>query len=608
MKKLFYITVLLLWTQVFAFSLDENEMKKIALDPMWLKLLHYDVTGKSSVRDKSFFLDEEGAVDAQKELKKTLEAYSVPFDTSNVNQHPRCRFPARYFWLSSQIDLPNYSMIETECSDLENWKLLKQTDSISVVFVSGYLGNPASAFGHSFIKINQAQNKENDLFDTSISYGALLPEKYNMAEYILRGLFGGYQAAYSDKYYYNQDVVYSNHEFRDMWEYGLTLSNEKKTLFLLHAWELIGKKFQYFFLNRNCGYKVSEFLGVLYDEPLIKSANIWYAPIETFYRLKELDAHDKGSVIKHIKYIPSAQQTLYEKYKTLSSIEKKVVEVMIDKELKALPKEFSQLNLEQKSHVFEFLLRYFDYDLGTDNEALTSKEKEYYRALLLERLKLPINKKSAKKRIKNPIITDNNEPSYVGLGLNRSEYESAVVLKFSPFAIEKEGQNHLQGDELITFDTTLALQNNHVYLKSFDLIQIQRLKTKQMPFDESDPFSWNLHIGSEKEESRDNFVDFGMGMAWDMNEKVKLYTMLNLSAHTQERHYRYMPNIGLYSNLGALRFSLGLGYEKDIQEKIAEEIVNVDLYYSVKEDLSFFVKHNTRGVTETEFGFKWYYH
>ena len=114
-----------------------------------------------------------------------------------------------------------------------------------MVFVSGYLGNPASAFGHSFIKINQSNNENENLFDTSISYGALLPPDYTMFDYMVKGVTGGYDASYSDQYYYNQDITYSNQEFREMWEYRLRLTEEQKQLFLFHAWELMDKKFQY---------------------------------------------------------------------------------------------------------------------------------------------------------------------------------------------------------------------------------------------------------------------------------------------------------------------------------------------------------------------------
>lgn len=614
MKRLFSFITLFLGLELFAFTLSDAKLRTLSSHPTWLKLLHYEQGGSSSVLDKNFFLDSHGATDPKKELAETIAAYFRPFDLQDPNQHPRCRFPARYFWLSSQISLPEYESVESQCSDLSQWKLLKNTDSISVVFVSGYLGNPASAFGHSFIKINQGNNAQSDLFDTSISYGALLPPKYHMAEYILKGLFGGYKAAYSDKYYYNEDVVYSNHEFRDMWEYRLALSEDQKKFFLLHAWELIGNKFQYFFLNRNCGYKVSEFLELLYEEPLIKSAKVWYAPIETFYRLKELDQQNKGSVIQKITYIPSAQQTLYQKYEGLSDLEQEIVGVMIDQKLKSLPREYAQTSKATQSHIFDFLLRYYEYSFGHDTKKMTTQNKEFQRQLILKRLQLPASTQKVQehdKKEKVAIITENNQPSYLGLGVNREKGQHATLFKFAPFAIEQEGVNNLNGDELVVFDTSVSLHDNEVSLKAFDLIRIQRFKTKQMPFDGSNPFSWNLHIGTLKEKKRDYFADVGMGLAWDVTKHIKFASMLNLSVHSDQRQYRYKPNLMMYVNYDDLRMSVGYGYEGDVQKEVLNEmnsILNFELQYRVQDDLSFFMDYQTHNRNRAEMGLKWYYH
>lgn len=127
------------------------------------------------------------------------------------------------------------------------------------------MSNPASTFGHSLIKLN---NKESGLFDTSINYGALVPDNENMLRYIYQGLTGGYQAGFSDKYFYEQDLMYSNKEYRDMWEYKLNLTQEEKDLIILHLYEIITRKFDYYFLSRNCGYRVSEIINLVSKKKL----------------------------------------------------------------------------------------------------------------------------------------------------------------------------------------------------------------------------------------------------------------------------------------------------------------------------------------------------
>jgi hypothetical protein len=153
----FFFLVLVTWlgcaTAVFADSLHlkralaSADSLDLAEDSTWRRLLHFE-SGKemSSVLTDSFFLSLEGRFDPKAELAATLSAY---FQTGVIDDsHPRCRFPARYYWLSHQLELPGYQL-RGQCAKLEEWELFEKTHSVSLLMVSGYLGNPASTFGHS---------------------------------------------------------------------------------------------------------------------------------------------------------------------------------------------------------------------------------------------------------------------------------------------------------------------------------------------------------------------------------------------------------------------------------------------------------------------------
>lgn len=585
-------------------------MERLSHHPTWLKLLHYNEHEKqSSITDTNFFLDKDGRWSPKKELMKTLEAYNEPFssDANKSNQHAQCRYPARYFWLSQQIKLKDYHLINEHCSNLKKWKLLKHSDSISVVFVSGYLGNPASAFGHSFIKINQSNNENENLFDTSISYGALLPPDYTMFDYMVKGVTGGYDASYSDQYYYNQDITYSNQEFREMWEYRLRLTEEQKQLFLFHAWELMGKKFQYYFFNRNCGYKVSEFLELMYEKPIIEHATVWYAPIETFYTLKEFDTQSSQGIIDKIVYIPSTQQKLYSRYKELSTLEKKVVNLMIEKGLSEIPIFYQSLDVNQQTAILDFILLYRHYRFNNKEKPIDKKEEQLSNALILNRFKLPMSQIKHKEIEQKAPITQSNKASFVGLSTRHQDGKVFPSLHFAPFAIEKQGYNHFNGDELVVLDTQISTDNTKLYLKKCDLIRIQRLKSQQMPFESENPFSWSVQVGVNKNEDRDYFTQGGIGLAWELNHFIHYYSMMNFSLHSDDAHYRYMPNMGVYANLNRLRVTGSLGYEQDMENHQEQQVVLLNAQYTVKDNLSVFLEYDNREKMRTQFGVKWFY-
>ncbi|MFH1318958.1 MAG: DUF4105 domain-containing protein, partial [Candidatus Omnitrophota bacterium] len=258
-KRLIFLCVifLLVNTPAQASSLEEvldiAERYGLANHPTWLKLLHYERGSKQSVvLTESFFLSPNGRSDPKAELIAIINAYFTPWG-DNSDEHARCRFPARYYWLSQQLPLPNYNLREANCRSLEKWALLDSVKSVSMLLVSGYLGNPASTFGHGFLKLNtDSIDDQVGLFDLTLNYGALVPENENTLFYIIRGLSGGYEAGFSDKYFYTQDLVYSHTEFRDIWDYKLELTDYERTLLILHIWEIVGSKFTYYFLDKNC--------------------------------------------------------------------------------------------------------------------------------------------------------------------------------------------------------------------------------------------------------------------------------------------------------------------------------------------------------------------
>lgn len=134
--------------------INSAQQKDLANHPTWLKLLHYNTLGgESEVVSDEFFLSARGKKEASAELLATLNAYLAPWG-ENGDEHARCRFPARYYWLNHKINLPDYQLREPRCKKFEQWALLDKVSSISLLLVSGYYGNPASTFGHTLLKLN----------------------------------------------------------------------------------------------------------------------------------------------------------------------------------------------------------------------------------------------------------------------------------------------------------------------------------------------------------------------------------------------------------------------------------------------------------------------
>jgi hypothetical protein len=595
-KTFFYICSFLLFFAHFLYGKVSIEM--LAKEKTWLSLLHYDPSGvQSSILNQDFFLSKEGRTDPLAELYATLQAYN------EGNRTILCKYPARYYWLHSKITLNDYEKREAQCQGYHSWELITDTHAISVFFVSGFLGNPASAFGHSFIRLKKSNIREDDLLSNTLSYGAKLPDRYSMLSYIYNGITGGYEASYSDEYYYMNDMTYSNQEFRQMWEYDLNLSEEQKKLLLLHLWELRGIRFRYYFFNRNCGYKVSELLDIVSHQQIRDKAYIWYAPIETFFRLESING-----VIGKIHYHPSAQQNIYAFYKGLNRHEKVFVSQYIKNE-----GEKTDLSTAHQASIktLDFLLDYYTYQmqsLDKKSEAFQKSQEIKYK-LLQQRLVLPKSRYQKPKPKQKLPITSYQKPTRIGMGLHIDEYSKrSLMLNFSPFVINAVGYDTYGGDILNILNTTVLIRQNKITLDHLDFLHIRRLKTEQLPFDIDNPLSWELAAGIEKQEKNDYYISAGIGYTWETEEHFKWYLFDDISAHTQGEHYRMYPHIGLFIDYDKVKIDMAYGKENycSSRSKFFDK-GKMEISYHPKPDQALFFEFNKEMQSAATVGLRYYF-
>lgn len=554
-----FLTVLSFSVSASAQTMDAKRLALLSQHPTWLKLLYFNrAQQRSEVTSADYFLSPQGRTHPLAELKATLSAYDAPFGDA-PNQHARCRFPARYYWLSRQVDLNDYHMIDARCTQLQTSFDKNRIDSLSVMFVTGYLGNPASSFGHSFIKLNQQTELENGgLFDLAISYGADVPENENVFLYMYRGLFGQYQARFTDKYFYTQDLVYSSNEFRDIWEYRLKLSDEQVTLFRLHLWEILGQTFQYYFLDQNCGYEVSRMLEVVMDEKLVADSNVWFAPIETFHTLAQQDEpHPVAArLIDEVVFHPSERKKIYRKYQTLSRHNQQVARALIQSELDWAASGFNDLKVSQKTDVVHFVTSYYTYLLFK-----APQRRDYQllkREALLQRFQLP-PKGEAPTIFENLVTPHESDPPSIWFGgVNWVETGSHYgSLGYAPYAVQSLGKNNLHGDELVVLKTDIGFEAERVFLNRFDLIKIKRFNTHTLPMDEGLGLSWQLDVGAETlgETHADwnVFARGGLGKAWANAHGWMGYGLLNLAVHSDAMAGVAYPELGVRWDAGATK-------------------------------------------------------
>lgn len=514
---------------------------KLSTKETWLQLLKYGDGQRSSIRSTDFFLSDEGYRSPQSELSATLIAFFSDYE-GDPNKNPRCRHPARYFWLANELNLAAPDWPAHHCPALEHWADFPNLESVSVVMVSGYMGNPASTFGHLLVKLNnRAYENSGELLDRGINFGALVPENENPLIYALRGIFGGYEAGFSDKRFYTQDLVYTQLQSRDMWEYVLDLGESEQKLLIFHIWELVGQKYPYYFLRENCAFRSAEVLEIVIDRNLVGSP-LWYLPIQLFHNMESPANDAQNRYVREVRFLPSMQRVLYRSFDALSSDEQARVNSFISADPHLDPTDsFRKVGSQQsKINMANFLLDYYQYKAGDNQAILDNSAATQLSALKRYRLTLPadtgVQQKDGDELPRPSLGTKPSKLGYTAIVNDERDYLHGI--EYSAVYFDRLGTNstgNIDG-EIVLFDLKAAYDDVEQWaITDFDLLRVENLSVRQTGLTGEKKLSWRFKLGAE----RSSLACFsclkprllgGVGTAFGRADKAVFYGILQARA------------------------------------------------------------------------------
>jgi hypothetical protein len=240
---------------------EQATVAKLADQRDWHVLLHYQKNllggGFTSMQDDpGFFMAPTGKTDPQAELAATLAQFFSEELVGRSKQPAQCAFVARYHWLKEKLNFDDQRLPPQPCERFTRWFNEFNAQSISVIFPTGFMNNPASMFGHTFLRIDaKGQTPQTRILDYTINYAAEVPPNAG-PEYTIKGIFGGYRGHFSTIPYYLKVQEYRDIENRDIWEYRLDLTQQQVTRLLMHTWEMGNAYFDYFFFDENCSFHI----------------------------------------------------------------------------------------------------------------------------------------------------------------------------------------------------------------------------------------------------------------------------------------------------------------------------------------------------------------
>lgn len=514
--------------------IDKALQRQLAFSPAWLALGHYRSDGdgwRSQADDATFFQAPDGADNPAAELQATLEAFFEP-DTRLGDNHPQCRFPARLFWLMTQLNIDPDRLPQVECRAFDDWYRQMQPAGVSIIFPAAYLNNPSSMFGHTFLRIDgRDQTDQTRLLAYSLGYAANVTPGSNPVAYIYKGLFGGYPGALTGAPYYDKVIEYGDIESRDIWEYELDLNQPETDQLVRHAWELQHMQFDYYFFDENCSYRLLTLLDVAWPgQDLADGFDIHAIPVDTVRRVIERD------MVSDLHYRPSVVTQILDKLETMPASQQTLSYTLANGEQSPESASVQALSEAERVEVINLAYEYSRY-LAQKHPRRRKALAQVSIALLQARSRLPADEAPAEQLPLPPSPESGHETARLAFAvgqLERRDFQSFRLrpafhdlLDRDPGYTTGAGINFLDF-ELRHYSDIAEPDADDWQLEYFELVSIESLALRNRFFK---PQSWNISAGWHRHhELPGDTLRFtlqgGWGATYGLRDRLLLYGLL----------------------------------------------------------------------------------
>lgn len=499
-----FLLALLFFTGVAsAQSITDLQAKAVTLglaaQPSWIALGHYEQQpetaeseNSSYVDDAQFFLAPNGATQPAAELQATLANLSFDASGSDAERdaHPRCRYPARYAWLAEQLafSLDDYGV--ADCPLYASWREQIQAERVTLVYAASYLNSPSSMYGHTLLRLDPADTEHHsDWLSWAVNFGADTPAEDGSIVYAYKGIFGGYPGKFNVLAYLEKVADYNKIENRDLWEYELNLSGAETERLVTHLWELKDIRFDYYFFDENCSYRLLELLE--FARPgteLTDHFSLFAIPADTVRAVKD------AGFIAEVKRRPSKTNLLKHQLQQLDRDELKLTKQLLVEPAAAMESQlWATQTAQSQARMLKTASDFLNYKYRKTQRSEAEVQKRF--TLLRASSQRPTPKFTD---LLQPIAPeDGHESSSIALGGGRhaGQYFVDLDFRFSFHDLTDNLPGYDQGAAINMGRIKLRHREDHsVQLRELGLIQIHSFSPRNRFFK---PISWETSVTAE---------------------------------------------------------------------------------------------------------------
>jgi uncharacterized protein DUF4105 len=482
--------------------------QRLASDEQWIRLVHYRKTlfgnWESEADGGPFFNAAEGKSNPEAELEATVRGFFGRAPKDPKLDHPICRFPARFSWLHERLHFELSRLPRVDCAGYKEFMSLVKPQGLTLVFSSYYLNNPASAFGHTFLRIDQsskAEDESRELLDYGVDYSANV-DTGNAILYAMKGLLGLFPGTFHRMPFFYKVREYSDYESRDLWQYDLALSKPEVDRVVDHIWELGSTYFAYYYLTENCSYHMLAALEVASPRlHLLQGLRKPVIPADTVKILFK-----NPGLVRSVKYRPSNRTKFRQRMAVLTSDETDAVALIMRDPAAPFP---SGLTVSQQVKVLDTAVDLIDVELARDTvKSRTERDQlgaERQQALLERRASYDVQTDEPNypaPRNQMPHLGHGSQRLGLGSGYDEQRgYFHSLAFRLALHDLGDSGAGYPDGSEIEFLPMRLRyyVESPKLSLEELSLIRVKSL-TPLGRFSRS--WSWMVEAGSHRNHDR----------------------------------------------------------------------------------------------------------
>ncbi len=558
--------------------------RALAEAPRWQRLLAYEPRAtrpglSGAVHSPGFYLSEAGHEAPLEELQATVAALFAPVVPGAEGAHAACRYPARRRLLVRELGLDALALPlpRPACRTYRDWRERVDAERIVLVYADAYMGNPASMFGHTLLRLDGEDGRRHPLTAFAVNHAAQTQEESGVT-FAIRGVLGGYPGQYALMPYHRKVREYVRINSRDLWEYELRLDEAAIDRLLAHLWELRGAAMPYYFFYQNCSFRLLALLEAAEPQlSLRRRFALWALPSDTVRAVVD------AGLVSDIHYRPSRRRVLDHALDSLDPADARRARRLALGELAVDAPALQRLPAERRAHILDTAYAYLDYAASRGAAGGDSRQRRH--RLLAARSRLDAPRLPEPQR--PPVRPDEGHPTgRLGAGLGRLAGVGYAELRWRAayHDLLDPPAGYLAGAQVDFLEIAARLYRDEraeagrepeggAALERLRLIELRSLGVRNQPFPE---WAWGVHAGLQRHRAangdRPLMAELAgdVGPAWTLDEdaawRLQLAGAAALRASPQledrarlgtglrgELHYRRGP-LGLRLTGKGLRF------------------------------------------------------